>query len=74
MATCSLCPPGSPDIAGREMDEHRRTVHSESVRSGSGHSGSGEDGTLRVGGSTIVRDASDDTAADVDGEDGEWRH
>jgi hypothetical protein len=69
MATCSLCPPGSRDIAGREMDEHRRTVHSESV-----HSQSGEDGTLQVGGSTIVRDASDDTAAEVDGEDGEWHH
>jgi hypothetical protein len=64
MPTCSLCPPGSRDIPGREMDEHRLTVHPES----------GADRTLQVGGSTIVRDASDDTAADVGDEDGEWRH
>lgn len=64
MATCSLCPPDSRDIPGSEMNEHRRTVHPES----------GEDRTLQLGGSTIVRDASDDTAADVESEDGEWHH
>lgn len=61
MATCSLCPPDSRDIPGHEMEEHRRTTHPE-------------DRTLQVGGSTIVRDAADDTEADVAGEDGEWHH
>jgi hypothetical protein len=61
MATCSLCPPGSPDIPDREFDEHRRVVHPES----------GEDRTLHVGDSHIVRDASDEPAQE-DGD--EWHH